>query len=251
MRRSALHVALALSLVLAGCSVFGDEPVREERAVERLDAARERAETVESYRYEVDIDASTTAGGERIDGSGSGRVNVTTRRQAANVTVDGSVTGSYVDNRTAFKQCQPGGPFWGEENVSAGGDWAELTPFGRQLSLLSTGDLYHNGTETVDGRRTVHLSGRPAPSALEESGDGAGNRPVFGSPDVDSVTVDLWLNETTDLPVRSRVTVRASGGGETATATMTTRFRDYGDRVEVTIPPDVRADAMALGCPGD
>ncbi|MBX0294764.1 hypothetical protein [Haloarcula nitratireducens] len=251
MRRPALHVALALSLVLAGCSVFGDEPVREERAIERLDAARERAETVESYRYEVDIDASTTASGERIDGSGSGRVNVTTRRQAANVTVGGSVAGSYVDDRTAFEQCRTDGLSWGKENVSAGGNWTELTPLGRQLSVLSTGDLYYNGTETVDGRRTVHLSSHPSPSALEESDAGAGNRPVFGSPGVDSVTVDIWLDETTNLPVRSRVTVRVSGDGETATATLTTRFRDYGDRVEVTIPDDVRSDAMELGCPGD
>ncbi|WP_135304439.1 LolA-like protein [Haloarcula amylovorans] len=251
MRRPALHVVLALSLVLAGCSVFGDEPVREERAVERLDAARERADTVESYRYDVAIGVSTTAGGERIDGSGSGRVNVTTRQQAANITIDGSVAGSYVDNRTAFKQCRPGGPFWGKEELSAERNWSEFTPLGRQLSVLSTGDLYDNGTETVDGRRTVHLSGHPSPSALEESDDGAGNRPLFGSSNVDHVTVDVWLNETTNLPVRSRITVRVSGDGETATATLTTQFRDYGDQVAVTVPHDVRADAMELGCAGD
>ncbi|QIO23813.1 hypothetical protein [Haloarcula sp. JP-L23] len=254
MRRPALHVALAACLVLAGCSVLGDDPVREQAAVDRLDAARERAETIESYRYDLAVTVSTTASAREIDGSGVGKVNVTTRRTATNLTVDGATSQTYVDNRTALVECRGGGGvpsgFWGKEEFPAERNWTETTPLGRQLALLSSGDLYHNGTETVDGRETVHLSGSPSKEALDAYRDGAGNRPLFGSPNIDSVTVDLWLDATTNRPVRSEVQVVVSGDGETATATLTTRFRDYGERVRVTIPAEARDDAFGGGCPG-
>lgn len=253
MRRPTLHVALAVCLVLAGCSVLGDDPVREGAAVERLDAASERAATLESYRYDLSFTVESSASSRRVGGSGTGRINLTTRHATTNLTVDGTTRRSYVDNRTAYVQCPgvAGGPsvFWGQEDVPTERDWRETTPIGRQLAMLSTGDLYYNGTETIDGREVVHLTGAPSKSELDRYGAGAGSRPLFGSPNVDSLTVSLWLDERTNRPVRSEVTVVVSGDGETATATLTTRYRDYGERVEVTVPAEVREKAMRGGCP--
>ncbi|WP_254279072.1 hypothetical protein [Haloarcula marina] len=252
MRRPALHVALAVCLVLAGCSLLGSDPVREAEAVDRLDSVRDRAQTVESYQYDLSFDVSTTASGDRVSGTGTGTVNVTTRRAVTNVTVDGATTRTYLDNRTAYTQCRTTMPtgFWGEEEIPSERNWTEATPLGRQLALLSTGDLYHNGTETVDGHETVYLTGSPSKDALDAYSDGTSASPVFGGPNVDSVTVDFWVDAATNRPVQSEVRVVVSGDGETAMATVTTRYRDYGDRVRVTVPADARADAFSGGCPG-
>ncbi|WP_262180767.1 hypothetical protein [Haloarcula laminariae] len=252
MRRPSLQVALAVLLVLAGCSMFGSEPVRESDAVDRLDAAGERVDAVSSYRYNVTIDASTTAGDERVTGHGVGAVNATSQRQVANMSFDGERSVNYLDNRTGFTECRGplGDGLWGRQQRSTESEWVALTPVGRQLDLLSTGDLYYNGTETVGGRDVTHISGEPSDEVLSERGVGSRNAPVFGSSNVDSVTVDLWLDTATDRPVRSAIRVVVSADGETATATLTFRYRDYGDRVRVSVPDSVREDALSTGCPG-
>jgi hypothetical protein len=249
MRRPILQTAVALLLVSAGCSMFGSDAVRQPEALDHLDGARERLDAVTSYRYDVTI--SATGGDERITGHGLGAVNATTRRQVVNLSIDGRRSMSYLDNRTAFTECRgpAGDGFWGRDNSSTASNWTALTPAGRQLELLSTGDLYHNGTETIGGWTVVHLSGRPTPASLRESRDGTGV-PVVGGPNVDSVTLDLWLDAETERPVRSELQVVVSRDGETATATVTTEYRDYGEPVRISIPDGVRADALRNGCPG-
>ncbi|WP_276272734.1 hypothetical protein [Haloarcula litorea] len=250
MRRLALHAALALALVLAGCSVLGSDPVREQRAVDRLNATEERAETVESYRYRLSFTATTGDGDTRLSGSGQGAANVTSRRLVTNMTVDGRETATYVVGDTAYTECATPGAFWGKENLTTEGDWTRVSPLGRQLALLSTGDLYFNGTETVDGRETVHISGEPSKDALQEYREGASSGSLFGGPSVDRTRLHLWVDAETNRPVRSRFVVTVSGNDETATVRLTTRFGEYGAPVRVTVPEDARDSAFRGGCPG-
>lgn len=231
--------------------MLGEEPVRQPAAVDRLDAAQERVDGLSSYRYNMTMTASTTANDDRIDGYGVGSVNATTRRQVVNLSVDGERGRTYIDDRTAITYCSgvPGG-LWGQRELSTEPDWTTLTPLGRQLDLLSTGDIYHNGTETIDGREVVHLSGQPSRRALSQHEVGSGSVSMFGSPNVDSVTVDLWLDAETDRPVRSEIQVVSSSDDETATATLSTRYRDYGESVRVSIPDEVQDPFYSDGCPG-
>ena len=250
MRRPPLQLAIAVLLVSAGCSMVGTDTVRQPEAVDHLDGARERIDGVTSFRYNMTV--SATGGDERITGHGVGAVNATTRRQVVNLSIDGRRSVSYLDNRTAFTECSgpAGDGFWGRQNRSEVSNWTALTPVGRQLELLSTGDLYDNGTETIDGRTVVHLSGRPTPASLRESRVDTRPVPVIGGPNVDSVRLDLWLDAETERPVRSELRVVVSQDGETATATVTTEYRDYGEPVRISIPDDIRADAFRNGCPG-
>lgn len=250
MSRVALQAALAAALLLSGCSVLGsDDPVREDRAVEALESARERAATVESYRYEMRFRVATADGSEEVSGDGSGRVNATARTLAAETSARGETRRAYVDGWTAYRECSAPGAFWGRENVTAG-NWTAATPLGGQLGLLSTGDLYWNGTETLDGREAVRLTGRPSKAAMRERGDRPASGPLPGGRSVDEVTVDAWLDAETHRVVRTRLSVAVSANGRSATATTTIRYRDYGEPVTVTVPAEARETAFETGCPG-
>ena len=249
MRRPLLHVAVAVLLVLAGCSVLADDPVREPAAVDRLNATQDRVDDVSSYRYNMTVNASSSGSSRRIDGHGVGAVNVTTKRKVINASLDGTRAVTYIDNRTAYTECQFPGTGWGRQSLSAESGWTELTVLGRQLALLSTGDLYHNGTERIDGQEVVHLSGRPTDDALSGD-DGSSSVSVFDSSKADEVTVHLWVDAETNRPVRTDLRVVSRANDETATATLAVRYRGYGDPVRISIPEEARDPFYDTGCPG-
>jgi len=251
MPRRALPLALLLLLVTAGCLGSSDDPaVREDRAVETLESASDAAAAVESYEFDVDIrvSARTADGSERYTADGNGRVNVTARTMAMETRSRGRTLESYVDGRTAYQACPPNGMHWGSQNVTAD-NWSSAAPLGRQLALLSTGDLYYNGTETEDGREVVHLSGRPSLSALQD-------RPEVGTtslPDADRIErleLHAWFDAETKRLIRSRFSATAAGNGQEASVTLRMRFHDYGVPVDVTVPDGARDAFSDGGCPG-
>lgn len=249
MRRPLLSLAAVALVVLAGCSVLADDPVREPAAVDRLNATQDRVDDLSSYRYNMTVNASSTGSSRHIDGHGVGAANVTAKRHVINASIDGTKALTYLDNRTAYTECQFPGADWGRQNLSAETDWTELTPLGRQLELLSTGDLYHNGTERIDGQAVVHLSGRPTDDALSGN-DGSSSVSVFDSSKADEVTVHLWVDASTNRPVRTDLRVVSRANDETATATLAVRYRGYGDPVRISIPKEARDPFYDNGCPG-
>jgi hypothetical protein len=247
MVRTALHVGVVCLVLTAGCSTAGpDDPVRESQAVEALQDARERARTVATYRY--DLSMSAAGGSERVSVEVTGRVNATARTMAAETSAGGETLAAYVDGDTAYQQCPPMGAFWGEQNVTAG-NWSEVGPLGRQLALLSTGDLYWNGTGTVDGREAVHISGHPSLDALRERSS-VGSAPLPDGNNVERVTVDAWIDADTSALRRSRISMTVTGNGETVTVDGTADFRAYGEPVRVSVPAEARDAFHEGGCPG-
>lgn len=247
MPRTALPFVLLVLVLSAGCLGSSEPAVREERAVDALAAAREAAATVETYRFDLTVEATTRDSSRRYTADGSGRVNVTAHRMALTTNARGRSFESYVDGRTAYEQCPPNGAFWAERNVTAE-NWTSVTPLGRQLVFLSTGDLYYNGTETIDGDEVVHLSGRPSLSALRQRTDlGATSLPDASK--VDSLSIHAWLDAETSRLQRSRFSVTASEDGESATATLRITFRDYGSPAVVSVPAEARDAFHDGGCP--
>jgi hypothetical protein len=247
-RPALLPVALLVVVLAAGCLGGGNDPaVREDEAVETLSAARDAAAAVESYRLRLTLSASSPERAEAVELHSDGKVNVTTRKMAMTSHVRGETLHGYVDGRTAYEQCPPSGLHWGSENVTAE-NWTAATPLGRQVALLSTGDLFYNGTETLDGTEVVHLSGRPSLSALGERTDvGATSLP---DPDrIDRLEIDAWFDADTHRLVRSRLLLAVSADGQTATADLTLRVRDYGAPVSITVPTEARGAFFEGGCP--
>lgn len=236
MARPALHVAVALALVLAGCSVLAPDHTREERAVSALADARDTVNATETYRYETDVQVVATADGrtERVDITLNGSVDAANRRMHSHVRYRGDRLESYLVNRTAYQECGGMMDLWRVEEQSAD-DWTTLTPAARQLSLLETGSLSWNGTETVDGRETVLLVGEPTERGLRQYQEDR-SRSLLGGPSIENARVEVWLDAETHHPVRSAFSFEVRQRGNTASASMTTRFDDYGESVSVGRP---------------
>lgn len=249
MVRSALPLALLAIVVTAGClGLGGDPPVREDRAEDVLESARERAQQLDTYRFDLSLSAELAEASRGVAASGHGRVNVTARKLAANSTANGRTATAFIDNDTAYEQCTGAGTFWGERPVTAE-NWTEATPLGRHLVLLSTGDLYYNGTERIDGTSVVHLSGRPSLEAIEET-SGAGTTDLPSGAAVDRLTLDAWVEAETHRLRRARLEIAVSRDDRRATATLSTDFHSFGEPVSVDIPADARDAFYEDGCPG-
>jgi len=235
MDRPALHVAMAVCLVLAGCSVLGQDHTREDRAVSALADARDAVNQTDSYRYEGDLRvvATTDDQTERIEVRVNGTVDAAQRRMHATAERDGETAESYLVNRTSYRECNRMS-LWAVEERDAD-DWSMLTPAARQLSPLESGSLYFNGTETVDGEETRLLVGEPTAEALTQYQERR-SRSLLGGPSVDSAEVRVWLDTETDRPRKTQVRFEVSEGGNSATATVTMRFDDYGTDAAVDVP---------------
>jgi hypothetical protein len=235
MNRPALHVAVAVCVLLAGCSVLGQDHTREERAVSALADARDAVNQTDSYRYEGELRVVATADGqtEQFDARVNGTVDAAQRRMHTTAERDGETSEAYLINRTSYRECDRMA-LWAVEEREAD-DWSMLPPAARQLSPLESGSLYFNGTETVDGEETRLLVGEPTEAALRQYQERR-SRSLFGGPSVDSAEIRVWLDTETDRPRKTQVRFEVSEDGNSATATVTMRFDDYGTDAAVDVP---------------
>lgn len=251
MRRPALRtltVSLILIVSLAGCSALGDDPTRDERAVEALEDAQVALDETSTYRYDGDL--SVAADHQRIDGSVFGAVDLANETLYTNATVDGTTLESYLDGDTRREQCPPPWDGWNVESLDdEENPWPGDTPAHSQLSLFEDGDLYWNGTETYDGREAIQLTGSPPADALDDSRLG-GPRFDFGGPNLEDVRTTLWLDADTGRPLETSVEFAVSGNDETATASITMRYSSYDEPVSIDVPAVPSDQRYELGCPG-
>lgn len=252
MDRPALHAAIAVCLVLAGCSALGPDHTRQDRAVEALADARDAVNATDGYRFDGDLRVVATADGEtrRVEVATNGSVDAAERRMHSTAVRDGETYESYVTDRTVYREC--GGPMamdlWGVENVTVD-DWTMATPAARQLALLESGSIYYNGTRTLDGREAVLLVGHPTTKALTKYQERR-DRSLLGGPSVEHATVRVWLDAESHRPLRSAVRFEVSQGGNSASATVDMRFDDYGSAPSVDVPVIPDEKTWGTGCPG-
>lgn len=251
MARPALHALLVVCVLTAGCSLLGPDHTREARAVEALDNATDALASTDSYQFESDTTVTATADSrtERVDIDLTGAVDIAAREMRSNATSDGESRRAFVLNRTVYRECAHPWDGWAVEELDDA-EWVTQTPADRQLSLLESGSLYWNGTETVDGERAMVVTGEPTADALAEYQDDQ-PQPLFGGPSIDDVELRAWLDTNTGRLLRTELRFTVSEGDNTATATMTTMFGHYGEPVSVDLPAEARTDQYELGCPGE
>lgn len=252
MSRPTLHFVLAACLLTAGCSMLGPDHTREQRAVSVLENATDAMETVETYRFESDMTVTATADSrtERIDIDLTGAIDIASRELRSNATSDGESRRTYVLNHTVYQECGHPWDGWAVEELDDDAEWVTQTPAVRQLSLLESGPLYWNGTGTDDGERVLIITGEPTADALSEYRDER-SRPLIGGPSIDDAELRAWLDADTSRLRRTELRFTVSDGDNTAAATMTTTFDDYGDPVSIDLPPEARTNQYELGCPGE
>ncbi|WP_459807534.1 LolA-like protein [Halopiger thermotolerans] len=242
-------MSLILVVSLAGCSALGDEPTRDERAVEALEDARTVLDETSTYRYEGEL--SVAADRQRIDGSVFGAVDLANETLYTNATIDGTTLESYLEGETRREQCPPPWDGWNVESLDEdeGDPWPDDTPAHSQLSLFEDGDLYWNGTEAYDGREAIRLTGSPPADAFDDSGLSS-SRFDFGGPNLEDAHTTLWLDAETGRPLETSVEFDVSGDGETATVSITMRYSAYDEPVSIDVPTVPSDQRYELGCPG-
>ena len=252
MARLALHALLAVCVLTAGCSLLGTDHTREERAVTALDNTTDTLTATETYRFEskMTVIAATDSRTERIDVGLTGAVDVADHKMRQKATRDGESRRAFVLNRTVYQECAPPWDGWAVEDPAEDVRWLNQTPAARQLSLLESGSLYWNGTEPVDGERAVVVTGEPTVDALTEYREDR-SQPVFGGPSIEDPELRAWVDADTGRLLRTELRFTVSKGDNSATATMTTTFADYGDPVSVELPAEARTNQYELGCPGE
>ncbi|WP_369384116.1 hypothetical protein [Streptomyces sp. cg36] len=119
-------------------------------------------------------------------------------------------------------------------------------------ALKGARDVLDLGTETVRGRATRHYLVRVGPSQWGEAGDALTGRTKDSqmggyTGDVKEITIGLWVDPRTDLPVRMEETIgtaqvkidfKSFGGPKTITAPRTSDIVDITDEVKGQSPQD-------------
>jgi len=247
-------------LVASGCLGFGgpDRPPSDDRAEATVADARAAVTDVTAYRTRIDGQVVAQDGDDRLSASFDGNIRVNASQRRLNATVRASDGGqgaglssgtrrAYVDNYTAYSECRVG---WERRNLSEGRPWIDYTPAGQQLLLLNNTDVYWRGTETVDGTEAALVVAYPTEEELQVTSEVTGTEQTdFEDASLENATVRLWVDTSTDRPVRAQREIELSDGGATATATVTFRFRGYdepttADTLRVTDDTVVRE----LGC---
>lgn len=252
--RSALRALLfAALLVTTGClGLFGpDRPPSDQRAVDAVDRSVAALADVDTYRFSLDGEARASRGDEqvRVDVTGEGvvdvagrRMNVTTRARDATRTV-------YVSNRTAYTECARMG--WGRQNLSASTRWVNVTPAGEQFALLDRTDVYWRGTETVNRTEAAVVVAYPTKEELQSVARARGTELTdLSGANVQNVTVTVWIDAETNLPLKARRDVELKRNGVAGSATVTFRFSGYDEPATVTRPAFDEDSVWEMGCPG-
>ena len=252
MPRLTLHALLALCVVTAGCTFMGPDYPRSERAVEALADAKNTTGTVESYRFTSEMRITATSDGrtEQIDIAVTGVVATDTRRIRSNTSFDDESRQTYVLNRTVYRECASPWDGWASEELDEDTKWQSQTPAVRQLSLLESGALYWNGTETMNGESMMVMTGKPTSEALTSYRDDR-EQPLVGGPSIDDAELRAWLDADTDRLRKTELRFTIADGGSSARTTMTTTFSGYDKSTDIELPEEAHPPDYELGCPGD
>lgn len=246
---AAIAVALVGLVVLSGCLGFGGPPPSDPGAEAVVDSTVEASSMVQSYRYSLDVRVVASEGEDtrRISMTADGAVNRTTDTMRADLTYQGTERSTYVTGSTAYTECEsPWG--WGRENLSSSEEWEAKDTLGRQVDMLDSSPVYWVDNESIDGE-TVHVvEAHPSRDTLSKYSERRTGG-VFG-PGIEGARLTAWIVEDSGRLVKTELEFTVSEGGGSADAHMTTRFREHGTDVTITIPEEATENPHTLGCPG-
>ncbi|WP_030773776.1 LppX_LprAFG lipoprotein [Streptomyces sp. NRRL F-2664] len=213
-----------------------------------LEKTKKKSEEITSLRYTLSGDAA----GKRISGEAAMRLKPTV---AMSMTMDSpEKPGEKVQIRLL-----DGAMYLGAESKWLKFDLKALAPEqAKQLDSLGSAqqgqnpadtvdglsaakDLKKVGDETIDGRRTTHLSGtvsvdelrsRSAASTPEAKERQEKNVAALEAQGIKTLTMDLWIDDNDQAKQ-----VRTRGTGTSGPMDITIKFLDVNKPVEVTAPP--------------
>ena len=260
MRPPLATAVVAVLLLSAGClgSSGPDRAPSDQRALDALDRARTATSDLTSYRAVIDGRVVASAEDEQVSFGIAGEVWVNATTQRLNATgqlVGGPQSGygdgtstTYIDGYTASIECSRIG--WERQNLSQAEPWLTYGPIGQHLALMNRTEVYWRGTETVDGRNASVIVAYPTAEDIEAVDvRSVGMTDAIESANVENITVKLWLDTATDLPIQVSRDVRASQEGASTRANGTYRFVGFDEPTPLA-EPDIDGTFWKSGCPG-
>lgn len=243
-------IAIVVALVAAGCG-GGEESSGKPAAAALLAAAVKSTDATESNLSEISL-RSTLEGQEMtLDGRGVSAADQTEIDMTARFSEgDGPaqqmrmriVDGESFIGGEILGDALPPGKKWGQiedEEMTA----PTMTPSEFVDFLRDNEDVEEVGREDVRGTPTVHLRGPvDVDRMLEESPDSPTLERLRQNPNLDelNMTVDVWVDEKTDLI--ARMALRMTVDGEPGEMTMTAEMIEYDVPLDFEAPP---ADQVA------
>lgn len=276
--RRLLPVAVALLLVLAGCSGLGTQdttttapdPTGNATATDApgtadgANASAVKADTlaalddVETYRVSTNQTSRLSGNVQQtVVTTTTGVFDRTAREARLNQSQDAgvqSVTSQlYLVDETLYQRSPQFARQYDSnwvaidlsENFSAA--WDGFDTLSRQQALLNASSVTLDGTTTVDGQQAYVLRLRPDAERYEELGSNTTGQTL----DVSNVSATYYVSTETDRLVASTTRLNAtqtvSGRSLTIDQTIELRFDEYGQPVTVRLPDEARETAVPIG----
>ncbi len=230
--------AAAAGLVLSACGGTGG-----------LDAVAKAADKSSSAGSEhVSFTGDVVTGTQVIKLSGSGDFQQQPRLGQASFTISGGPVKGTIDEvmkgwtfymrSPFFARVLPQGKSWVSLDVKTlgsklGVDVGQITqtsPTDVLPALKKAGSVKKVGAETVGGVQTTHYQAVIDPAKLP-------NGAQLAKAHVSPFPVDVWIGDDDGLLRRLTISEAATENGQTATTRMTMDLSNYGEQVNVTVPP--------------
>jgi hypothetical protein len=245
MRRHGLVLAVAAALVLAGCTGGGGGTETREMSQEAQTlqehsvAAMQEADT---YRVSMTMDLRTVEASMGIDAEGV--LNRPERRMRMNMSLDtprGNVDAStYIVDETAYVKA---GPTWRTRNVSERNLWDQNSQLERQRELMEAARLEIVGNDTVDGVPVRVVEFHIPDDKLDELTALAQQQAGTDEGSITDASYTAYLSTESDLMRKMEADFEMEIEGQTADATVTMRFSDFGTETDITVPEEATANA--------
>jgi hypothetical protein len=204
------------------------------------------------------VSGLVTASGQQIRMSGSGDVDP--KSQTGTIHVSIGLGGQQVpldevlDGKTVyvsssfFSSFLPSGKKWLKLDVASASNTFGPAAFAlteKPGALPPLQDVHQVGTATVDGVQTTKYSAKVDRSKLSPA-----QKSALKSSHVTFGAIEVWVGSDGYVH-RARIETSAQAGGQKANIAVTSTMSNYGESVQVTVPPAGQTvDASKVGIPG-
>jgi len=243
-RRTLATLCVAALLVTAGCAGLTGNGGGASDAEQVKDDAVAAMQDVDTYRMEMEM--NITANDRTLSMSQDGVFDHGAKQARLNMTAYGTEAVVYMDGDMMYVNA---GSRWQTRDLSGQDPWESGNGITQQQNVLESGDVSVEGTETVDGVETTVLAVDPDLSELKALIAQQQAQSLEGVT-IDDATYRLYVATDSNLPRKMEMAMEMSVDDQSTEVEMTTRFSDYGEPVNVTIPEEATAGSVDFAAAG-
>lgn len=238
MQRPALVLAVAATLLLAGCMGGGGSdttPEMSDEAKQLQEQSIAAMEDVDTYRMELTMDLESEETSVSVDADGV--LNRPERRLRMNMSMDAGPrsvdTTVYIVGETAYVNARG---MWQTRDVSDRDLWDQNARLEQQRELMEAARLEIVGNETVDGVPVRVVEFHIPDDKLDELTALAQQQAQTDQGEITDATYTAYIAQETGLMRKMEVDLSMEVEGQSVDGTVTMSFHSYGTDTNITVP---------------